>query len=101
MQHANILGRENMHQHARLHMTNLHEARLKGADVWIEDGERLWIAFPVDHPITSSTPAIAIDKEAVVSVAQQELGGNALDVDRFDVLLALDEVERRVGLVEQ
>src|ERR1700753_188304 len=90
-----------MHQHSRLHVPYLHKARLERNDIRIEKGKRWRVPFPVDDPIASCPPAVAVDEEAVISVAEQELRSNTLDMDGFDVLLLLHKVERCVGLVKQ
>jgi hypothetical protein len=74
-------------------MSNLEETWLKGEDVWVEYSKCLGISFPGNHPVRPSTPAIAVDEEGIVSVAQQELLRDALDMDWLDILLSLDEIE--------
>jgi hypothetical protein len=74
-------------------MSNLKETGLKGEDVRVEYGKCLRISFPGNHPVRSSTPAIAVDEEGIVSVAEQELLRDALDMNRLDILLSLDEIE--------
>ena len=93
MQHSNVLRGQNMHQHARLHVPYLYKARLESEDIRVEDGEGLRVAFPIDHPVAACSPAVTVDEEAVVGVAEQELCSDALDVDGLDALLALDKVE--------
>lgn len=66
MQHADVLRRNDMHEVRRLHMPNLDEARLERENVRREDGESVGVAFPGDHPVGPSTPAIAVNKERVV-----------------------------------
>jgi len=101
MEPPDVLRRENVNQATALHMPYLDEARLKGQNVRVEYGECLRVTFPCDSPVGASAPAVAIDVEGVICVAKQELASDALDVNRFDVLLAHDKVQRGVGLVEQ
>ncbi len=90
-----------MRQRARLHVSELDEARLEGEDVGIGQRERLRLPFPVDHPVGSRPPAIAIDKQRELAVVEQKLAVESLDVDRLEVLFARHEIERGVGLVKQ
>ena len=103
MQHADILRRDDMHQHSRIHMPNLNETRFESENIRREDGKRVGGTLPSDHPVRSSTPPIPVNKERVIRVAQQELSLDALDEDWFDaaLALALDEVQEGVGLVEE
>lgn len=82
-------------------MPDLNKTGFKCQYVWIEDGKRLRIAFPSNSPIWSSAPTIPINEEGIVSVAQEEFACKAFDVDRLDLLLPHDEIERRIGLVKQ
>ena len=101
MQHPNILPHHHRHQPRRLHIPNLDKIRLKRQDIRTEDGKRRRVALPVDDPLLAGAPAVAVDEEAKVGVAEQKLRGQPLDVDGLDGLAAGDEVERSVGLVEQ
>ena len=101
VQPPNILRSDDVHETATLHVSYLDEAGLKSKDVWIEDGKRLWIAFPCDLPVVSCSPSIAVDEEGIVRVTKQELATHAFDMNWSDVFFANDKVERRIGLVEQ
>jgi hypothetical protein len=82
-------------------MSYLDKAGLKSQDVGVEDSERLGSALPSNLPIWSRSPTIPVHEEGVVRVTKQKLASHALDMYWLDVLLAHDEVERRVCLVEQ
>ena len=86
---------------ARLHMSNLNEARFKSQDIGVRQRERLRLSLPGDAPIGSGAPPVPIDEEGEIGVIEQELAVQALDMDRFRLLLARHEVQRRVRLVEQ
>lgn len=101
VQHPDVLRSQDMNQHTSLHVSYFDEAGLEGKDVRVEDGKRLRRALPRDLPVRTRPPTIAVDEEREVRVAEQELGREALDVDRLDVLAPCDEVQRSVGLVQQ
>ena len=101
MKHANVLCRNNMYQHAVLHVPDFNETRLKGQDIWIENGKALGSPLPSYHPVLASTPPVPVHKEGVITVTQEELGGYAFDVDRLNVFFALHKVQRSVRLVKQ
>ena len=101
MQHPNILRRQNMDTSARLHMSNLDEARFESQDIGVRQRERLRLSLPGDAPIGSGAPPVPIDEEGEIGVIEQELAVQALDMDRFRLLLARHEVQRSVRLVEQ
>ena len=101
MQKPNILPRHHMNQLTRLNMPDLNETRLKGQDVRIVERETLRRAFPLDLPVGSCSPAIAIHKEAEIRVIEQELPVQTFYMDGLYALLSRDEVERGVSLVEQ
>lgn len=83
-------------------MPDFDKTRLKRENVRREDGERIRVTLPSNHPIGPSTPAVAVNKERVIRVAEQELSLNAFNEYRLDgaFALALHKVEGRVGLVE-
>lgn len=85
----------------RLNIPNLDKVGLKRQDPGIRQGKALRQALPLDAPVGARAPAVAVDKERELAVVEQELAVEALDVDRSHVLLARDEVERGVGLVEE
>jgi hypothetical protein len=74
-------------------MSNLKETWLEGEDVGVEYGKCLGISFPSNHPVRPSTPAITVDEEGIVSIAEQEFLRDTLNMNRLDILLSLDEVE--------
>lgn len=82
-------------------MPNLDEARLKCQDIGVIQRKALRRTFPLDLPVGSRTPAIAINKEAEVRIVEQELPVKTLYVNRLHTFLAGYEIERGVGLVEQ
>ena len=86
---------------ARLHMSNLDEARFESQDIGVRQRERLRLSLPGDAPIGSGAPPVPIDEEGEIGVIEQELAIQTLDMDRFRLLLARHEVQRRVRLVEQ
>lgn len=100
MKHPDVLGRYNMHS-LRLDIPDLDKVWLERQDPGIGEREALWQALPVDPPVRSCAPAIAVDEERELRVVEQELAVETLDVDGANVLLPRDEVERRVGLVEE
>lgn len=101
MQHPDILRGNNMHQRARLHMSDLDKARLKRQDVRIAQRERGRLSLPCDLPVRARAPSVAVDVEREVGVVEQELAVQAIDGDGLDVFFAGDEVERGVGRVEE
>lgn len=101
MQEPDILPRHDMNQFARLDVPDLDKARLKRQDIWIIQRKVLRCALPLDLPVRPCTPAVAINKEAEVRVVEQEFPIQTFYVDWLHTLLARDEVERGIGLVEQ
>lgn len=81
-----------MNQLACLDMADLNEIRLKRKDVGIAERKCLWSALPLDLPIGSRPPTISVDKEAEVGIIEQKLEVEALQVDRFHVLLPSHKV---------
>ena len=55
-------------------MSNLDEARLERENVRITQCKRCRGSLPLDLPILSSAPAIAIDEEAKVGIIEEEIG---------------------------
>ena len=90
-----------MSQSTGFDVAHLDETRFKGQDVGIRQGETLWLTFPIDLPVRSGSPTVAIDEEGEVGIVEQKLAVQPLDVDRLEVLLACDEIQRGIGLVEQ
>ena len=101
MQHPNIPPRHHMNQLARLNVSYLDEVGLKGQDVRVVERECLRCSLPLNLPVLSSSPAVAVDEEGEVGVVEQELAVQALDVDWLDVLFSCDEVKRGIGLVQE
>ena len=63
-----------MNQFARLNMSNLNEAWLERENVRIAQCKRCRCPFPLDLPVLSGPPAIAIDEEAEVRIIEEEIG---------------------------
>jgi hypothetical protein len=101
VQPPDILRRDNVHKATTLHVSYFDEAGLKSKDVGVENGKRLWVAFPCDFPVWSCSPTVAVDEEGVVRVTEQELATHAFDMNWSDVFFADNKVERRIGLIEQ
>ena len=89
MQHADVLRRDDMDQHSRIHMSNLDEARLERENIRGEDRESVRRALPCNHPVWPSTPTIPVNKERVIRVAQQELSLDAFNEDWLHAAFAL------------
>ena len=89
-----------MYERPGVHVTDLDEVRLKRKYVRLEDGKRLRVALPLDQPVREGPPAVAIDEEAEIRIAQQEIAVDAFDVYRSQVFFCGDKVERSVGLIE-
>lgn len=90
-----------MNQHTSLHVPYFDKAGLEGKDIRVEDSKGLRRTLPRDLPVRTRPPAVAVDKEREVRVAEQELGLKALDMDRLDVLALCNKVERGIGLVQE
>lgn len=90
-----------MNQHTSLHVPYFDKAGLEGKDVRVEDSKGLRRALPRNLPVRTRPPAVAVDKEREVCVAEQELGLKALDVNGLDVLAPCNKVEGRIGLVQK
>lgn len=90
-----------MSQCARLDIANLDEARFKGEDVRVRQGKRLRLSFPVDLPIRPGPPPVTVDEKGEIRVIEQKLAVQPLNVHGLDVLLARDEIQRRIGLIEE
>ena len=101
MQHPYVLAGHNVNQFTGLDVPNFDETRLERQNVWIIQRESLRRAFPCDLPIRSRTPAVAVNEKAEVGIVEEELPIQTFYVDGSDILLTCDEVERRIGLVEQ
>ena len=80
-------------------MSYLNEIRLKRQNVGVVECECLRCSFPLDLPILSRSPPIAVDKEGEVRIVEEELAVQTLDVDRLDVLLSCNEVQRGISLI--
>lgn len=101
MKHANILPSHDVDQLARLNMPDLYKVRLKRKYVRVGQGECVGIPLPADLPVGARSPAVAVDEEGEIAVVEEEFSVQAFDVDGFDVFSPRDEVEGRVGLVQQ
>ena len=88
-----------MNQFARLNVSYLNEIRFESQDVGVVECESLRRSFPLNLPVLSRSPPVAIDKEGEVGVVEEELAVQTLYVDRFDILLSCDKVQGSVSLV--
>lgn len=82
-------------------MSNLNKARFERQNIRIRQSKRGRSSLPSNLPVRTSAPPVAVDKERVLAVVEQELAVEAVDGDGLDGLLAGDEFEGRVGGVEQ
>lgn len=101
VQHTDVFPGHDVDQFARLNVPDFYKVRLERQYVWVRQRERVRIAFPGDLPVRTRTPAVAVDEERKVAVVEEELAVHTLDVNRFHILFACNEVERRVGLIQQ
>lgn len=93
MQHPDILSSHNVDQLARLDVTYFDKARLERQNIWVAEGEGLGCAFPLDLPVGSCSPAVAVDEKAEIGVVEEELAVETFDVDGPNVFLAGDEIK--------
>lgn len=101
MQIPDILMRLNADQTPGIALPNLDKLRLKRQNILLAPGsESIRISLPKNLPIAARPPAVLVDVEAEVVVAEEELGGVALNVDGFDIFALGNEVEGGIGLVE-
>lgn len=99
MQHAYILGRNDMHQRTRLQIANLNKTRLKRQEIWVAQRKRLRPTFPANEPIRPRPPTMPINKKRVLRIMQKKLAIQPFNRDGHDFFPA-DEIERGVGLVQ-
>ena len=98
---AYLVAGDDLVQGARLDVAHLDELGIEGEDVGVVQGEGGGRAFPAEEPRGPGAPAILVDVEGELVVAQEELAIDAEDGDRLEVFLALHELERRVGGVQE
>ena len=101
MKHSDILARHYMDQFARFHVPYLNKSRLKCKHIGVVECKGLRCTLPFDLPVRSCSPAIAVDKKTEVGIVEKEFAVQTLNVNRFNILFAGDEVERGVGLVQK
>lgn len=70
MQHSNVLRRQNVHASARVNVPDLDEARLKGEDIRVRQRKGLRLTLPIDAPVWTRPPAVAVHEEAKVRVVE-------------------------------
>ena len=99
MKHPNVPPSHHMNQFARLNVSYLNEIRLKRQNVGVVQRESLWRSFPLNFPVLSRSPAVTVDEEGEVGIVEEELAVQTLYVDRLDVFLSCDKVQRGIGLV--
>lgn len=100
MQHAYILGRNNMHQRTRLQIANLNKTRLKRQEIRVAQGKSLWPTLPANEPIRPRPPPMPVNKKRVLRIMQKKLAIQSFNRDGHNFFPA-DEIEGGVGLVEQ
>ena len=88
-----------MNQFTRLNVSYLNEIRLKCQNVGVVECKSLRRSFPLNLPVLSRSPSVPVDEEREVRVVKEELAVQTLYVDRLDVLLSCDEVQRGIGLI--
>lgn len=99
MQHAYVLGRNDMHQSTCLQIANLNKTRLKRQEIWVAQRKRLRPTFPANEPIRPRPPTMPINKKRVLRIMQKKLAIQPFNRDGHDLFPA-DEIERGVGLVQ-
>ena len=93
MKHTDILARNYVNQFARFDVPDFNESRLKCKHVGIIEGKRLRRTLPLNLPVGSCPPAVAIHEEAKVGIVEQKLAVQPFNVNRLHVLSASDKVE--------
>ena len=74
MQKPNVLVRLNAHQTPRITLPNFNKLRLKRKYKLLSpSSKRIRVALPKNLPVSSGSPAVLVDVEAEVVVAEQEL----------------------------
>ena len=63
VQHPQILPSHDVDQLARLDVSNLNEIGLESQNIGVIKSKCLWRSLPLDLPILSGSPAVAVDKE--------------------------------------
>ncbi len=99
MQHANILPRDNMHQHTRLQMSYLDKTGVKRKQIRMRQREIHRLSFPADEPIRPSSPPVAVDEERELRIVQEKFAVESFDGDGH-VVLAGDKVQRGIGEIK-
>ncbi len=66
----------------------------------MREGKGRWFSFPIDYPIRSGSPPVAVNEEREVSVVEKEFAIEAFDGDGTNVF-ASDEVQGGVGMVKE
>ena len=75
-----------------VNISDFNEVGLECQDPRVRQGEALRLPFPVNSPIWSGSPSIAVDEERELRIIEQELAIEALNMDWSDVLLSRDKV---------
>lgn len=101
MQHADVLPGHDVDQLARFNVPDFHKVRLKGKNVRVRECKCVGVALPQDLPIRTRAPAVAVDEERKVAVVEEELAVHPLNMNWLHILFAGNEVEGRVGLIQQ
>ena len=101
MKHSNILPSHHMNQFACFDVPYLNEGRLKCENIRVVECEGLRCTLPLNLPVGSCPPAVAVHEEAEVGIVEKEFAVQTLDVNRFHVFFASNKVERSIGLVEE
>jgi hypothetical protein len=91
MEHADILVWYNVYS-VRIDVSNFNEVGLECQYPRIRESKALWQAFPINSPIRSGPPTIAVDEERKLGVVQEELAVEAFDMDWPNIFLSSDEV---------
>ena len=100
MQHPDVLVWHDVYR-VCVNVSDLNEVGLKRQDPRIGQSETLGLSFPVDSPVGSRSPTVAIHEERELRVIEKELAVETFDVNRSNVLLASHEVQRSIGLIKQ
>lgn len=100
VKHTNVLMRNNMHC-ISVDVPDLNEVRFEGQDPWVRKCEALRLPFPIDPPVWSRSPTIAVNKERKLGIIEKKFAVETLDMYWPDIFFTCDEIQRRICLVEK
>jgi len=91
MEHANILMRYDM-DCIRIDIPDFDEVRFKCKYPRVGECEALRLTFPINSPIRSSSPTIAVNEERELGIIEEEFAIESLNVYWSNAFFSCNEV---------